>query len=85
MDKEKYISPFIKKERCYFRYSIIRQSVAIIFPPLSMQSKYWTGTETGNKRFKTKEKAMQETDKELVDRGYILLTQEQWDKLIILV
>jgi hypothetical protein len=35
--------------------------------------------------FDTKEEAMEALDRWLVEQGYVLLTEEQWEKLVVLV
>jgi hypothetical protein len=91
MDKLYYLTPWQKKQDDFYfaRYSIgdnfRRAIVYLIEPYKKTNDSEWAGSETGNKLCKTKKEIMKRTDKELVDRGYILLTQEQYDKLIILV
>jgi hypothetical protein len=89
MDKSQYLTPWKElSDSFYFiRYSIDNHYwLATVYTAnSSIKNEWWAGSETGTRLFKTKEQAMECSDKELLDRGYVLLTQEQYDKLIILL
>ena len=92
MDRTKLLKPWQKhsSEDRYFRSSTTDISTDIsityaivIYQPIKRGSyaSYWYGTETGDKKFPTKEAAMAATDEILIENGYVLLKEGQWEKI----
>lgn len=88
MDKHKLLAPWVShayQKNAFCRKSLkpfFKEAMAIVYKQVS--NAYWYGTETGVSTFETKREAMEATDRHLEELGYILLTQEQYDKLIVL-
>lgn len=93
MNKDRILKPYEQNIDCnYVRYSITDMYYGIVYKHPSCNVWYhsdlWTesGMGTGRaKSFSSLEEAMYSLDQKLIDDGFIILTQEQLDKLIILL
>ena len=91
MNKDKILKPYELLDDCsYVRCSLTHIYYGVVYKHMSCNvwysSENWNNAQMGvAEPYTSKEGAIAALDKVLIDTGFTILTQEQYDKLIILI